>query len=539
MNNNPQSTRRPRLIWVLPLLLILLVLLFVCLFSAASQRSWPFRAAYPPAEFYVQDQVIVTGPRGAVDEVMGSLQGRVERLSRVSFGDFTALVQTCAGLPPETVTDVYRISGPQPDVAAIIRAIQAAGGSAVHAGPNWLAGSPWEVGGSPWEVGGSPWEVGGSPWEVGGSGGDGAPQLAQPALYLAQWALERIDHPSRLNVDGRGVRVGVFDTSPLGTGETDTLQLETIHWVDQPQPFRLWWMNPAPVATLPASSSPYSQPDNRSHGLFVAGLIHRLAPASRIELIRVLGDDTRGDLGTLNNALYDFLLTTADDENRYLGTVLNLSLGVRIPPGAAGFDLPVDVQSLDYMMKVARCLDVVVVAAAGNDSANLTAPQGPQLPAALDTVLGVAASNIFDERGCFSNTGDIAAPGGDGLGVDDQGEAVRTEQVRVGAVCQPRLASCQADRTCAAGLAASVDLTPQGTGYAHWTGSSFAAPLVSGLSALVVQAGRGSFQAADVETILKQCATPVKDPALGAGVIDVRRTLLECVVKFDAQQTAP
>lgn len=529
MYDNPQSTRRPRLIWLLPLLLILLVLLALCLFGAASQRFWPFRAAYPPAEFYVQDQLIVTGPRAAVDEVMGRLQARVERISRVSFSDFAPQVQSCAGLPPETVTDVYRISGPTPDVAAIIRAIRdTPGGNAVHAGPNWLAGSPWEVGGSPWEVGGSP-------WEVGGSGGDGEPQLAQPGLYLAQWALEHVDLPERLNVDGSGVRVGVFDTSPLGPGETDALQQETITWVDQPQPLVLWWINPAPVATLPSSASPHSPPTNGSHGLFVASLVHRLAPGSRIELIRVLGDDNRGDLGTLNRALHDFLVSTGKDN--YLGTILNLSLGVRIPPDAAGFNLPVDVQSLDYMMKVARCLNVVVVAAAGNDSANLTAPAGPQLPAALDTVIGVAASNAFDERGCFSNRGDIAAPGGDGRGVGAQGQAERTTPASAAAAaCQPQLPRCLPGATCAAGVAAAVDRALKDTGYAHWTGSSFATPQVSGLAALVMQAGRGRFQPADVAAILSQCATPVKDPALGAGIIDVRRTLLECVAKYAAQQ---
>lgn len=535
MYYNPQSTRRPRLIWLLPLLLIVLVLLVVCLFTAASQRFWPFREAYPPAEFYVQDQVIVTGPRAAVDEVMDRLQERVERISRVAFTDFEPQVQSCAGLPPETVTDVYRITGAAPDVAAIIRTIrETPGGNTIHAGPNWLAGSPWEVGGSPWEVGGSPWEVGGSPWEVGGSGGDGEPRLALEDLYLAQWALERIDLPARLNVDGNGVRVGVFDTSPLGTGETNALQLETITWVDQPQPLELWWINPAPVATLPPSASPHSQPANRSHGLFVASLVHRLAPGSRIELIRVLGDDNRGDLGTLNQALHDFLVSIGQE--KYLGTILNLSLGVRIPPAAAGFGLPVDVQSLDYMMRVANCLDVVVVAAAGNDSANLATPAGSQMPASLKSVIGVAASNAFGARGCFSNQGDIAAPGGDGRGVGAQGEAVPIARAGGDTACQPRLQLCQPNTTCAAGVAASVHLTPQGTGFAHWTGSSFAAPQVTGLAALVMQAGRGSFQPADVQTILSQCATPVNDPALGAGIIDVRRTLFECVAKYAAQQ---
>ena len=67
----------------------------------------------------------------------------------------------------------------------------------------------------------------------------------------------------------------------------------------------------------------------------------------------------------------------------------------------------------------------MVVAAAGNDSfsadlaatspADAYAPLPAEIPAGDAQVIGVAASTYDKQRGCFSNSGDVAAPGGNGL----------------------------------------------------------------------------------------------------------------------------
>jgi subtilisin family serine protease len=117
---------------------------------------------------------------------------------------------------------------------------------------------------------------------------------------------------------------------------------------------------------------------------------------------------------------------------------------------------------------------VVVVASAGNDGSSV-----PQYPAASAGVLSVASVDAADARSAFSNHGwvDVAAPG----------EAV-------------------------------VSTYPS-SGFAEWDGTSMAAPLVAGQSALLVAAGTDGA----VEAILRS-ATPL-DQALGAGRIDVAASL--------------
>ena len=154
------------------------------------------------------------------------------------------------------------------------------------------------------------------------------------------------------------------------------------------------------------------------------------------------------------------------------------------------------------------------------------------LPADYPFIMGVSASTIDRERACFSNWGDIAAPGGDG---------------------RPS-ANNPADRPCLPAHSAAVDSTVTAPGtrdvadasliglawhlpdsqaggspppyYRYWSGTSFSAPLVSGLAALVLDAGfdDAGWMAPDqvFETI--RCGSPPPD-----GVINVPATLFRCI----------
>jgi subtilisin family serine protease len=172
----------------------------------------------------------------------------------------------------------------------------------------------------------------------------------------------------------------------------------------------------------------------------------------------------------------------------------------------------------------------VIVAAAGNEHNGEGEPPPAQLPAAYDFVLAAEASNEEGKRACFSNRGDVRAPGGEGGPVGQDG-------------CASVVHKCSADCTekCSDGVIGPVLFPPNGnaywpTHYGYWSGTSFSAPLVSGLAALVleadgVQSGSGDVEPQGVsnqdlvsETVL--CGAKATAPA---GVINVTATLTDCL----------
>jgi subtilisin family serine protease len=253
--------------------------------------------------------------------------------------------------------------------------------------------------------------------------------------------------------------------------------------------------------------------DARDHGFYAAGLVHAVAPDSEIRLIRVLDDAGQGDLQTLNRALIDFItevvvrkegaedrVQQAGQGEPLAGAVINLSLGVHPPPDAFGEEHPeeiAEIASLGTILSVAKCLNLVTVAAAGNDSALSDEPLPAQIPAAWSTAIGVAASNKDGQISCFSNEGQIMAPGGDG--------GPRPSD------CRPMLHTCE-DGDCPYGLISLSLLSP--TGYIYWHGTSFSAPLVSGWAAVLVQRGEGRLTQQQVLQEMQASDRPEAEPNL-------------------------
>lgn len=509
-----------------PLLLCLIGLVGLALLVAL--LIWLLRGSpafvprrYPPSEYYIQDELILTGPSASIDAAIARantafLGLRFTLLRRLEFRSLEPGVLNCPGLPhtdqpgQDLVIDLYRFSGPFSSIQRALRQIQNALGpeaGQVARDPNWLTGQPHEVEGSPHEVEGSPHEVEGS--------GLKPQQITAADNFWKQWALENIGF-FRGERDGDGVRVGVFDASPFKNLPMDS---DTAHnLLLATESFSVTVRHPQKLTNLPAGGKTYG--DLSNHGYFASGLIKALAPNCDLHLIQVLDDDNRGDLFRLLAAIFEFLMQNLAQPPQF-GTVLNCSLGIRLAPAEARFGLPNELLALKYLMIAAHCLNVTVVSAAGNESGNRTMPQPANWPAALPMVIAVAANTHDLRRSCFSNQGQIAAPGGDGRPV------LRTDSDG----CQPRNTGCSGP-DCPSSVIGPVLNPPysdeSNTAHAFWSGTSFSAPLVTGLAARLIQIGQGAFSPSEVAALIACGATRTNDPTLGAGVINLQRSLNLC-----------
>lgn len=481
--------------------------------------------------FFVQGQLIVLGPGPEIDAVVEGVRGQGIELELVEDCDLGYLdrFEGERGLDPERfplppnerlgadfpalgavaeeralALRLYSIGGGEtvPEVVQVVNEVGSERG--VFADPNYLAG-PLAISpcGDPFEVGGSPFEVGGSPFEVGGSPGAGLGAEADAGVFWEQWAFDQIDlgpvyQKGEWERRGEGIRVGVFDTSPY-----ETEGAKTVSTANQVFP-----LNVVHTLTINQLSPVDGAADVREHGVFVAGLANAVASGAQLHLYRVLNEYGCGDLMTLHRALNAFFAAMSDEGGRLDGVVVNLSLGVHQPREPEGESLPGEVVSLEHLLHEAFLRGAVVVAAAGNDSAGLREPATTNLPAAYPFVIGVAADNVDVARACYSNVGDLAAPGAEG-------------RAAVADACEPRADTCLAsDAGCPLGV---VSLSPSSsTGYRFWVGTSFATPLVSGLAALAYEAAGDS---PGVYNLIQSGVMATADPSLGWGVINVSASM--------------
>lgn len=345
--------------------------------------------------------------------------------------------------------------------------------------------------------------------------------------FREQWAFKEINSlPASLT--GSGVRVGVFDTSPY------RISFPFIKRVTEALPSPLWFTNWDAGGTTMASS----------HGLFVAELIHAMAPNSRVQLIRVLYEDGCGELWTLNKGLEDYKSRMSAWTQRLDKTVINMSMGIRAPepkkPGDTASEATDEVtetltalfneelETLKSLIQKADKMGAIIIASAGNDSTKFREVSSGrtvderakmQIPANFDEVIGVAATNPDGAPSCYTNIGDVGAPGGDG-GEDTEEPKNPTDPKDL---CAPRAFSwnqnpgpCTDIANCKYGLI-SLARTRYGPRYMLWSGTSFAAPLVSGMAAL----GYQRMEKDRVVCLIQNGPSAGTDPVLGTGLINL------------------
>ena len=554
MRQNPQVnfTRAARVV-----LLILGILLLLLSLSA----TVVYRSKVQPVrdEYFMDREVVLVGTAENLATLLGDLQDidpnieltlDPERSLQVTIGsneleatseqaepDVTEIAlqirsesAACNQLSVTLEFNVYELTGSTDDVEAVLAAIDEANTSEnVRADANWVIGAPWSPTGSPWSPTGSPW----SPT---GSADQGQPMPADMNDYLNQWAFKTVGVDDvQTAVDGQNlslVRVGVFDTSPLREDESGPEGIPS----QQPQQnaLRVGITNPNFMATpVPPEPGSREDIDVANHGYFGTSFIRELSPGSQIQLIRVLTKNNRGDLATLNLEILKFLGQLNEDviNGEEINAVINMSLGV--PPlepfrpfeplldweFPVPFKLERQLNSLETIMQIGECVDVVMVAAAGNDSAESL--KVSNYPANWGTVLSVTSSNQANEQSCYANDGDIAAPGGDG-GPSEEG-------AKNPIACEPKLHLCPSlGPNCPYSVIGYVHLQTskpeeENITHHHWVGTSFATPMVSGLAALVRQL-HPELSAAEVREVI-WCGTTKPTTPQQVPVINVAQTL--------------
>jgi subtilisin family serine protease len=230
---------------------------------------------------------------------------------------------------------------------------------------------------------------------------------------------------------------------------------------------------------LDANPYDYRLDAQAGHGTFIAGVVLQHAPAARLRIRRLLASDGVCDEVDLVNALHDVREHSASRGEKI--DIINLSLGY-----STYDDRPSPVVA-DAITSFGR--GTVVVACAGN-----AGDDRPFWPAALKSAVAVGAlDSDGSDRAPFSNFGwwvDACAIG----------ERVRSSFVDFDGPLPPT-GDFDRDRF---------------RGYATWSGTSFAAPVVAGEIARLASEKRIS--AAEAADQLLDPATQPSIPDLGVAV---------------------
>jgi subtilisin family serine protease len=258
--------------------------------------------------------------------------------------------------------------------------------------------------------------------------------------------------------------------------------------------------------------------DKNGHGTHVAGLVGAIAnngigvagvaPTAKILPVRVLDEAGSGTVDQIADGIRYAADKGADVINLSLGFLTGQDQAVRL----LGLMEPVEA-AVEY----AWGKGAVIVVAAGNDSGPICAE-----PSGLPNVVCVGATDQFDLRSYYSN-GDatltkdfLVAPGGWSHEAFSLGENSPT-----GALCQGGMFST---------WLRSLDVwCSPAAGYDAISGTSMAAPVVSGVAALL--AGKGLSNTAIVEclkTTTDDLGVPGRDPIYGYGRVNASTAVTGC-----------
>ncbi len=126
------------------------------------------------------------------------------------------------------------------------------------------------------------------------------------------------------------------------------------------------------------------------HGTLCAGLIAAVAPRAMVMPLRVFDDNGEADIFTITKAIRYAIRNKVG--------VINMSFGIST-----------NSRTVREAVAAAIAANIVVTGSAGNANSST-----PQYPASYSSVLSVAATDLADKKGSFSNYGSsisVSAPG--------------------------------------------------------------------------------------------------------------------------------
>jgi subtilisin family serine protease len=255
------------------------------------------------------------------------------------------------------------------------------------------------------------------------------------------------------------------------------------------------------------------------HGLFIAGIVHDLAPRAQIECIRVLDDLCVGDTQVIAKAINQIYFRTALSSGDLYGKPVVVNLSLVIPnedeaksQGITPLPLPVGSPaessnnpwaSLEQPLRSLTSLGVIVVAATGNedDQREVSIQYRPPAlyPAAfaykpffLDGIIPVGAvdsSGKVTSYSCYPGDRGIATYGGETPAVvppsppypTSGNPDVRPTDMMRGIYSSVEYPPLSLDPP------AQYYTAPNDHAWAYWVGTSFATPIVASLAARVLE----------------------------------------------------
>lgn len=378
-------------------------------------------------------------------------------------------------------------------------------------------------------------------WGGGGPGGwplfPSLPDNASASYYFDFYgASQGINDLRNINNrTGNGVKVVILDTCPSETQWTAAVSKWASSTTVDPHPllkalnnhkangkFHMYRVSDKYAMSASefarAQNSPPVNYDVVDHGIFIAGIVHTIAPNAEIHLVQVMTDQGVLLINPIEDAISDFIFEKMGEQQPI---IINCSLNYELPLeeletnriSALKSDSETEMVALKYSGDTAG-IQAFILAASGNeghfkDRPNGQKPPYPKFPAAFESVMGIAALKNDNERTGYSNWADdfdlqieSEFPGGSAPTTERMGIATNGGNVSAVVYTDPdgnlssygftdvmdHLLGLYISDTFTVKLASGVTLTLSNPhGWAYWSGTSFSTGIVTGVSALVAE----------------------------------------------------